>query len=112
MGARYYHTFSIENSPSEERTQQIISEFRVDCPNASYAFNESGDAEDDCSWYDQNDDMLALSGKYPDLIFCISVEGYGADEYSHTYYKGGLLQHCPGVMIYPPYDESKLQPLQ
>lgn len=60
-------------------------------------------------WYEHDKDMLTLSQHFPNVVFDLYGEGEDAEDMWHTYYKNGKKQHCPAIITFEPYDESKLE---
>lgn len=64
-------------------------------------------------WYDHDDDMLALSTRFPDVVFQLYGDGEDSEDRWMTYYKNGRCQvdalHI--TVEEDPFDESKLLPL-
>lgn len=110
MGYRAYHNLTIEvgtsgaDNPNEEL---IISQLCEEYEGARDSMDEDGTAINDTSWQFE-EDMRAFSKKHPDVLFCMSTEGSEGD-YTKTYFKDGKTQECYGEIVYPDYDESKLQ---
>ena len=61
------------------------------------------------TWYDYDEDMLALSKQYPTVLFELYGDGEETDDIWYTYYKNGLIQRCPAKITFDPYDEAKLK---
>lgn len=63
-------------------------------------------------WYDHDDDMLALSTRFPDVVFQLYGDGEDSEDRWMTYYKNGRCQvdalHI--TVEEEPFDESKLWP--
>ena len=63
-------------------------------------------------WYDHDDDMLALSTRFPDVVFQLYGDGEDSEDRWMTYYKNGRCQvdalHI--TVEEDPFDESKLWP--
>ena len=59
-------------------------------------------------WYDFDQDMLLLSKKFPDVLFCLHGEGDNEEDLWDAYYQNGKVQNCYAEIIYPPYDENKM----
>ncbi len=63
-------------------------------------------------WYDHDDDMLALSARFPDVVFQLYGDGEDSEDKWMTYYKNGRSQKDALRVIIEedPFDESKLWP--
>lgn len=44
-------------------------------------------------WYDHDDDMLAISARFPDVVFQLYGDGESSDDNWMNYYKGGRAQY-------------------
>ena len=64
---------------------------------------------DTCKWYEYRTDMIRFSKEFPDVIFSLQGEGEESGDLWIEYFKGGLTQVCRGKVVYPEYDESKLE---
>lgn len=64
-------------------------------------------------WYDHDDDMLALSTRFPDVVFQLYGDGEDSEDRWMTYYKNGRCQEdaLHITVEEDPFDESKLLPL-
>lgn len=73
---------------------------------------ESGNATDgyycNAKWYDHDDDMMRLSGRFPDILFSLHGDGENQEDMWETYYLNGRMQYCGAEITYPPFDESRL----
>lgn len=63
------------------------------------------------SWYSCDEDMVALSKRFPGVLFTLTGHGDNADDIWRTFYKDGLLQTDCADIIYKDFDETKLHPL-
>lgn len=65
-------------------------------------------------WYDHDDDMLAISARFPDVVFQLYGDGEGSDDNWMNYYKGGRAQYgaLHITVEEDPFDESKLEPCE
>lgn len=59
-------------------------------------------------WYDCNDYMKELSKLFPETVFKLHGEGEQNDDLWDAYFKNGKWQECRADIIYPDYDEEKL----
>lgn len=60
-------------------------------------------------WYDHDDDMLAISSKFPDILFCLHGSGDSEDDQWDAYFLNGKMQFCPVVMTYEAFNPAKLR---
>lgn len=54
-------------------------------------------------WYDHDDDMCALSEKFPTVVLKLHGDGDASDDLWDTYYWNGCFQHCPAMITYEPF---------
>ena len=59
------------------------------------------------TWGNHDQDMIALSQKFPDLIFELYGNGEGSDDHWVSYYKNGEHQLCHGSIVYEECELSK-----
>lgn len=78
-----------------------------------YLFDESiSDFEMDSvesKWYEHHEEMIELSKRFPETIFCLYGDGEENGDTWYKYYKNGKSQYCPAKITYDEYDESKLR---
>ncbi len=65
--------------------------------------------EEECKWYEHEEDMRAYSKKHPNILFKLSGDGEENGDLWHEYYKGGKMQRCKVVIVYPEYNEGLLE---
>lgn len=51
-------------------------------------------------WYDHDEDMLALSKAFPNIVFVLTGEGEDRDDNWISYYKNGQIEVCHGRIVY------------
>ena len=66
------------------------------------------DGDDECKWYDNEDDMLLLSKEFPDVLFKLHGEGEDNEDIWDKYFMNGKMQYCPAKIMCPPFDRAKL----
>ena len=67
-----------------------------------------GDAWVNAKWYDHDEDMLALSCRFPDFFFSLNGSGEEQDDLWSTYYCNGKMQECRAEIVWPEFDYKKL----
>jgi|SRR5215217_1395397 len=97
----YYTKYAI-STDSIEHNEQIIQ----DIIERSEYINP---LEEECKWYDHEEDVLEISEKYPTVL--IKLEGIGEEppDMWHKYFKNGQMQTCKAEIVYPEFNESLLQ---
>ena len=65
-------------------------------------------SDDECKWYNNEDDMLLLSKEFPDVLFKLHGEGQDNEDIWDKYFMNGKMQYCPAEIMYPPFDRAKL----
>lgn len=108
MGYYTYFTLTIERAPSEEFKLQAIAELRADSESAAYALDENGDGVETCKWYNHDDDMIAISARWPGFLFILFGDGEDSTDQWYKYYLGGKMQYCPGEMVFPEFNEEDM----
>ena len=66
------------------------------------------DGDDECKWYDNEEDMILLSKEFPDVLFKLHGEGEDNEDIWDKYFMGGKMQYCPAEVKCPPFDRNKL----
>lgn len=54
------------------------------------------------------DDIVAISASYPDVLFQLTVDGQESDDFWREYVKAGMTQTVTGEIVYPPFDPDQL----
>lgn len=67
-----------------------------------------GDAWVNTKWYEHDEDMLALSCRFPDFFFTLNGAGEEQGDLWNTYYYNGKMQECRAEIIWPDFDYKKL----
>lgn len=65
--------------------------------------------EEDCKWYDHNQDMMIISIRYPNILFVLNGIGEEYGDFWKKYYKNGGVQTCQAEISYDKFDEFKLK---
>jgi len=60
-------------------------------------------------WYSWNNDMSSLSKMFPDVLFTLNGVGEEHGDIWRAFFKNGKSQMSKAVLMYEPYDESKLK---
>lgn len=122
----YYTRYNLEARGNiNKQIQQEITKALDDMDILNYALWDPGfeDIEslnwyscDDVKWYEHQGQMKELSLKFPDITFELQGKGEEEDDYWREYYHDGMLEFCPGKVVYAepeticwPPDPSKQQ---
>jgi len=102
----YYTRYGLTVVDGEDN---LIQEFREECVMANHAVDENGYTNDETKWYDHEKELKAFSKKHPSALFLLHGEGEEAGDLWDLYVKNGKSQTCKAEIVYPDFDESKLQ---
>lgn len=61
------------------------------------------------TWYGHEEDMRNVSRQFPDVLLTLYGEGEGSGDLWCKYFKAGKMQYAPAEIIYPDFDEIKLE---
>ena len=116
MGYYTHYEFYVKGAGTDtvtpEKEQEIITALREQCEDANYALREDGYAEQECKWYDSDEDIRKFSKQYPGLI--LVLQGHGEENGFHDpdiwikYFKNGKMQEAYAQVEFDDYDEAKL----
>ena len=102
----YYTNYSLEvKAPN---AKEIIEKFRDKDETASYAFDEYGNTEDSCKWYNHEDVLRLFSLDYPEVLFILSGEGEEFPDLWKLYVKNGNSHRVQAKITYPEPDMEAL----
>ena len=62
----------------------------------------------EAKWYDHDEDMRAVSRRFPDRLITMYGQGEDHDDLWYAYFKNGKMQHCQAKITFDPYDENQL----
>ena len=95
----YYTTYNLKASGREQEIWNAIEDGEL---TSGYQWENYGTgwSMPECKWYDHNDDMLAISRKWPDVLFKLTGEGEESGDLWCAYYLAGKSQKIQGVITY------------
>ena len=65
--------------------------------------------DDSMKWYDNYDDMIEISKKFPDITFVLEGEGEEAGDLWVKYFNNGEGEECYAEIVYPQPKNPKFQ---
>jgi hypothetical protein len=74
-----------------------------------YALDENLEGCDDVKWYESEDNMRKVSTEIQNVVFLLKGEGEESGDVWDEYYLNGKKQRCQVELIFPDFDESKLE---
>lgn len=92
----------------QEGDPNLIVDFREENEHVQYAIDNNGNCQEECKWYDSDKDMEAFSKKHPNTLFLLEGEGEESGDIWKQYWRNGKVQTVQGVIIFEPFDESKM----
>ena len=63
----------------------------------------------DDTWYNHEEDMLAISKQFPELLFVLEGEGENNDDLWKQYFRNGKTLFCPAYSVYWPFIEARMK---
>lgn len=60
-------------------------------------------------WYEHEKDILAISRRFPKILFILEGEGEDSGDIWKKYFKNGKIQVCKAKITFDEFDESKLR---
>jgi hypothetical protein len=107
MGYYTNHNLTLHAATDEQRSK-IVEMLRAKDV-IGWVLDENLDNYQEAKWYEDEDDMRAISKEFPDVLFELHGEGEDSGDIWDKYFKNGKMQYCPAEIIIPPYDELKLK---
>ena len=101
----YYTTFSLDFDADIDLNNEVLDKLEELC---GYRF-EDDNMLYDVKWYDWELNMRTLSLRYPDILFTLSGVGDENGDLWDAYFKCGKMQFCEAKVVFPEFDESKLE---
>ena len=77
-----------------DNSAEVIAELRKENESAEFAIDENGEAQDDCKWYDHEEDLKEFSKKYPEVLSELS----GIGEEHEDFWKGVFQEWKDSIM--------------
>lgn len=112
------YAFTIDTNDSESEYNStplsLLTETELDAEIAKmdvFEYHRDGDAAWYCSeakWYEWEKDMLLLSKRFPEVLFCLRGEGEDHEDLWEAFFLNGAVQHCPAYITYDEFDRTKL----
>lgn len=69
-----------------------ITEFLTENKEIYYGIESDGSTSDSAKWYDYNENMIAMSEQFPNVLFKLHGEGEDSGDIWDTYYLNGQFQ--------------------
>lgn len=91
------------------RTSNKIQAFLRENPDVYYAFDENGNPEEACRWYEHEDDLLTLSKQFPTYLFTLSGTGEQKEDMWKKYFLDGRIQEERARITIGEFDTAKLK---
>lgn len=110
MGYYTFFNLKLVSPPRKSYLENdIIAELREAVDYAHTALNEDGSGNEACKWYDHENDLCALSRRYPDWRFVLDGDGEDSPDFWIKHFVNGKMQLCQGEVVYPKFDPQKLE---
>ena len=95
MGYQTYYRLSLEPLDEAKLVEVIEAEEMLGI------FDHEGNATDWYKWYEYRKDMIAISRRYPDLIFCLEGEGEDREDNWIEFFQDGSFKRLEPEILWP-----------
>lgn len=101
----YYSSFKAQSTFTEEHRRELekISGYGM-CYHMDYVYLTG----EECKWYECENDLKALSEKFPDALFVIERIGEVSPDMERIYSKNGQSTSIKPEIVWPEFDERML----
>ena len=99
----YYTRYSIKHDEINPAVTDVIDEALEKIWDGYSPFDE------ECKWYEHEDDMKEFSKRFPNVLFTLSGEGEEAGDIWKKYFKNGKVQVSKARIIVDDFEESELK---
>lgn len=65
--------------------------------------------DDECNWYEHEEDMKNLSQQFPDVLFTLHGEGEEAGDLWNKYFRNGKMQVAKATVTIAPFSTRELK---
>lgn len=87
----------------------LLEEFVESSSQASYAIDSNGDCNQECKWYNHEDELKEFSLKYPLLVLELKGEGEESGDIWVKYFHNGKVQTSKAKITFDSFDLNKLK---
>ena len=111
----YYTKFDLTMYPRQDEKKELEILREIAAKIYSYSSEEISDStaewclSDHMKWYDNYDDMIEISKKFPDITFVLEGEGEEAGDLWVKYFNNGEGEECYAEIVYPQPKNPKFQ---
>ena len=110
MSYKTVYSLFICNKYDEYTFNKIVADLE-EIGVVGYTLNTDLSANFPDTWYDHEIDMIDLSKKFPDILFCLQGTGEENEDIWEKYFQNGKMQRCYAEIVIPPYDPEKMEEL-
>ena len=103
MGYYTDYTLESDNDLFTIKTPEFATLFKEVTSGYSFPFTDS------IKWYNWEEDMCAISKRYPSVLFTLTGIGEDSEDQWRAYFKNGLNQTETAVITYAPFNPDKLK---
>lgn len=111
MGYKTFYSLNVSSAPDTGPIFDDTYKQLEDAIDAIIRFDD-GSLQDTlyifAKWYDYEKDMVALSARFPEVLFTLHGKGEDSEDLWYAYFLNGKVQHCPAQIIYDDFDPTKM----
>lgn len=95
----YYTRFEISTQPASDEVVDAVKEIS----GYQYVF------DDECKWYDHEDNCKTVSKMYPEVLIELSGEGEESGDIWKKYFLNGKMQICKAMLTFPKFNIEMME---
>lgn len=101
----YYTIYELKSEPDIIRTAEFKEKFNQVCGKNEYNYV----LEEECMWYEHEQDMREISKSYPETLFLLEGEGTDYLRDWRKYFRNGKMQFCRRNISFHEFNETELK---
>lgn len=101
----YYTRYELQSEPNIIETDDFKEKFNQVCGDNEYDYV----IEEDCKWYQHDENMRDISKLYPFTLFMLDGSGEETGDIWRKYFFNGRMQFCKAAIVFEDFNENNLK---